>query len=334
MRFRQGFTLLEMTIVLVIISVIMAGGAVTFSAHLQQRQVDETNFKIAAIQKALLEHRRTYNRLPCPSYLFQYDPEDTVFGTESNPIACASASYQYDVTNNDNACAVAPAACVVAGLVPVRQLMLPDDYAFDGWGRRFMYAIDRDFAQTDAFVSGTSTASISCDTNTSCFTRSPANRIIIRNLQGVTKTSLAAYVLLSFGQNGHGAYGRYINYSSLDNGGGSFALAGSYQVASLQTMNDGWELPVARVGTGEFQIAAGGGGGGLGYDGEFVRITSGSTNTSELENCDCVSGTGIDAAFDNVFVQGVYTPDYSDSMNTFDDILVFATRADLRSALE
>ena len=62
-----GFTLLEMSIVMVIIAVVVGGGMTIFSASLQKRQAQETQFKIKTIQKALLDYRMAYNRIPCPS---------------------------------------------------------------------------------------------------------------------------------------------------------------------------------------------------------------------------------------------------------------------------
>ena len=56
-----------MSIVLAIIAVVMGSGLAILSALLDKRQLLETNAKLAAIQKAFLSYRITYNRIPCPA---------------------------------------------------------------------------------------------------------------------------------------------------------------------------------------------------------------------------------------------------------------------------
>jgi hypothetical protein len=90
---------------------------------------------------------------------------------------------------------------------------------------------------------------------------------------GTTITSIALYVLISHGPNGHGAYSRY--------------------------------------GTS--------------------RINAGSTNAYELQNCGCNAA----AIYTNYspFVQGPYKTNPTTG-DTFDDIVVYGTRASLRHVTE
>lgn len=262
----KAFTLLEMSIVIAIIATILAGGMVIFTSSLQKKQMEETQAKLATIQKALLDYRRAFNRIPCPTNINAYNTSDSNFGVEAaNAGTCTggtpAANYTFALTGHN----------IVAGMVPTKTLRLPDEYAFDGWGRRILYAVDTHFTATDAFLTGATTSSITYDTITS----PNYPRIKILYAAGSFKTESAAYALVSFGPNGHGAYGR---------------LAGS-------------------------------------------RITAGSTNTPELENCDCTAAAA-NGTFDNEFYQLPYQPDSSDPQNVFDDIVVYATRADLRSGTE
>jgi prepilin-type N-terminal cleavage/methylation domain-containing protein len=95
---RRGFTLLEMSIVLIIIGVVIGGGMTIFSASLQKRQWQETQAKLKAIQKALLDFRIINNRLPCPADV-TLALTDTNFGVEGVlPGACTTGStYVNDV---------------------------------------------------------------------------------------------------------------------------------------------------------------------------------------------------------------------------------------------
>ena len=85
------------------------------------------------------------------------------------------------------------------GMVPTRTLKLPDDYAFDSWGRRIMYTVSKDMTQANAM-------------NIFSATDTMARMTIFNGTGSVgnwgTNTVNAAYVLLSFGPNGHGSYSR------------------------------------------------------------------------------------------------------------------------------
>lgn len=181
---RRGFTLLEMSIVLVIIGVVTGGIMVVFSKSIERRQAQETQVKMQAIQQALLDYRRAFGRIPCPADV---------------TLSLSSASFGTESSNSGNDCAgannvVLTASTVYLGMAPVRALRLPDGMAIDGWGRRIMYAVDKNLAATDAF----STVAISDATT----------RLTIKDAGAATKTASAVYVLLSYGPNGHGAYPR------------------------------------------------------------------------------------------------------------------------------
>ncbi|MDX1975612.1 MAG: type II secretion system protein [Rickettsiales bacterium] len=258
---RHGFTLLELSVVLVIISVLLAGGATIFATSLQKRQLDETNAKMVAIQAALLDFRRANNRLPCPA--------DITLGLTSASFGVTAAINGGQCSGGSPASNFTLASPLLAGgMVPVRTLNLPDDYAFDGWGRRILYVISSAYTATDAF----STYSIT----------SPAAGATVYDGYGTaagnTKISAAVYVLVSMGANGHGAYPR---------AGGS------------------------------------------------TRINTASANTYELENCECNS-SGVSGTFDQYFHQKIFTldPATANRTNDFDDIVVYASRGQVRSLNE
>ena len=339
---RQGFTILEMSIVLVIIAVVLAGGAVTFAVSLQQRQYDETYAKLEVIQKALLDYRRTFRRLPCPADIDTYDTSERYFGKEAGTVATCSgtptSTYSASTPGGDY---------IYGGMVPTKTLQLPDEYAFDGWGRRFLYAVESNFVQTDAFLT---------ESDITYDAANDVGRITVRNGQSEDITVSAVYVLLSFGVNGHGAYPRFVNSGVYQwggggaanipaDGGGTMYAGGTYQLASNQSGHYSW--PGREVATdwantpgvpSNVIILAGldvGGGGDTGDTVEISpvqtpRITGGSSNTSELENCDC-DVAGEDGTFDYVFVQAPIVKNADDPSDDFDDIVAFKTRGDLTS---
>lgn len=325
-----GFTLLEMSIVLVIIAVVTAAGSTLFSASLAKRQQEETKTKLAAIQQALYNYRVANNRLPCPADV-RIPVESLNFGIEgANPGVCSGGApvafpgaitelwAGFGIFGNDistpygpgaprvtvgwgvsgtnaatgTAVAVANVSVItltlpplipdpslnftftsnVVGMVPTKTLRLPDDYAFDGWGRRIMYTANPSMTVVNAF-------SITPVTDIT-------QRITIKDASGHTKSPLpstvplAIYVVMSFGPNGHGA----------------------------------WP-----------------------HNGGTTRISTGSNNADELVNCACTN-----TAADNTvrtartFIQKAPTqdPTIGDHTNDFDDIVVYGTRADLRTPLE
>jgi len=78
-------------------------------------------------------------------------------------------------------------------MVPAKTLRLPDDYAFDGWGRRIMYEVDQLYTASAGFTTNGITS---------------AGTVTISNGSGLGTKASAVYALLSFGPNGHGAYPR------------------------------------------------------------------------------------------------------------------------------
>ncbi|MGA2259790.1 MAG: type II secretion system protein [Thermoguttaceae bacterium] len=162
--------------------------------------------------------------------------------------------------------ATVPAA---EGMVPTQTLRLSDDYAFDGWGRRIMYTVDNRFTAIGAF--------------TTILPTDITSRLTVNDPSSNTKTVAAAYVLVSFGPNGHGAYPR--------NGAA---------IAS--------------------------------------RISSGSNNGDEQNNCDCNSSATSNSAIPGgTFVQeqpNQASGHIGDPTYYYDDIVAYGTRSDLRSPTE
>lgn len=252
LRRRRGFTMLEMSIVLVILGVIVSGIMTVFTASLAKRQYQETVTKMELIQKTLYSYRVAFNRLPCPADATLANTNAN-FGVEANnPGSCTGGA----IAANFSQSPVVGAQDAREGMVPVRTLRLPDDYAYDGWGRRFMYSVSRDATQSGAFtiISGFDTSA----------------RMTIRDRQGGTKSTLAIQVLSSAGPNGHGAFPR---------------------------------------------------------SGGATRISVGSVNTDEQNNCDC-DNTATATAMNATFVQKDITQDPANKLNVFDDLILFTTRMD------
>ena len=83
--------------------------------------------------------------------------------------------------------------------MPVRTLGLPDEFQFDGWGRKFAYAV-----WTPLTAKATSTSSpagfINYGISPSC------GAITVENAGHGNRSTAAAYALISYGPDGHGGY--------------------------------------------------------------------------------------------------------------------------------
>ena len=64
MKPKNGFTLIEMAIVMFIMALVLGSGLALLSAQQDQRQIEETNNRLANAQEALIGFAITNGRLP------------------------------------------------------------------------------------------------------------------------------------------------------------------------------------------------------------------------------------------------------------------------------
>src|SRR5258708_6404476 len=79
---QRGFTLLEISVVLLLIGLVVGGGLVTMTGSIQALQYNKTVEKIDAIEKALLDFSIASKRIPCPASL-TLTPDNANFGIEA-----------------------------------------------------------------------------------------------------------------------------------------------------------------------------------------------------------------------------------------------------------
>lgn len=194
---KRGFTLLEMSIVLLIIALMLGGALTLFKVSIDRTSTKDTDAKLAVLQQALLDYRRAYGRLPCPANI-TLAPTSANFGVEAaNGGVCFGGTPAANFTNIMNA---------IGGMVPTKTLGLPDDAAIDSWGRKILYAVDNRTTDSNPrpFTSISSPVSSLPDIS--------FNRLIVRTttpMGSLDKTNFSAmYVLISHGPNGHGGYPR------------------------------------------------------------------------------------------------------------------------------
>jgi len=247
-RRANGFSLVEISIVLVIIAIlatVVAGPAVV---QIKQRRATETQAKLAVIEGALALFAAQNYRLPCPAL-------GTVDATDPAPlVAAASGIERVDSTTTPTACTLTNQQ---HGVIPWKALGLSVSEVTDGWGNIFTYRVDASMIRLQSLnltfcspggsptTAATGTAPhLRCDTlcsaatfTTNCTT--PATVTVGRGLkvQDISVTPLAnpaaspstgvAYVVISHGENGIGSY----------TATGSFNSSGSPAVGTEEAKN-------------------------------------------------------------------------------------------------
>ncbi len=183
----QGFSLLELSVVMVIIAVMAGSGMVVGKATLESAQIATTNTRLNTIETALLSFRRANDRLPCPG-------DATALQSSANYGKEASAAGDCKTTGSPvtNYSASVGGSTIVEGSLPTKALSLPDEFMYDGWGRKFAYSVWAPATAQRGFVN--------YGISSNCGMES------IRNSVGMARSNNGIYTLVSYGPNGHGAY--------------------------------------------------------------------------------------------------------------------------------
>lgn len=172
----KGFSLLEMSIVVVIIGFTISMGVVTFNQYSKLSKAELTRSRMEVIIKALDDYADKYDRLPCPadgSLTFR----DNEFGLGLKVgVTDVCANFNYDTSDT------------YVGAVPVNTLNIYPTFALDGWGNRFSYVVKH-----ATVVSGS-------------FTVLASSYITLTNYIGASPYNGVVVAVISHGENGLGAW--------------------------------------------------------------------------------------------------------------------------------
>ncbi len=128
---RGGFSLIEIGVVLVIISILVGYGLSIATATAEREAITVTRDRLEAIEDALILYATRNKRLPCPADGTLAD-DDAAAGVEDDGGADG------DPAGNETLnCGTG----IGISVVPWRTLGLPQQVAIDGWRRRISYFV-------------------------------------------------------------------------------------------------------------------------------------------------------------------------------------------------
>lgn len=151
----RGFSLVELSVVLVIAGFLTLGVIVLIRPFLEKARILQTRETLEKIAQALDAYAVENHRLPCPAVPNR--------GAAAPPYGFEAGSGAAGATVPSPECPVTGAGATRTaqeGIVPFRTLGLPEEMIYDGWGRPFTYAASLAFGQNnDMGLTGTGTVS-------------------------------------------------------------------------------------------------------------------------------------------------------------------------------
>lgn len=196
----KGFTLIELLLVLIIGGLISSMLFGSINSILKNTQQDKEQAKIKFIQQEINRFLQTNGRFPCPASLVAA-VETANFGVEALPNCTVSTAFAGTFVTNTGRTGAGRDGVVRAGAVPTRLLNLPDDYTYDTYGNRYLYAVTA--RMTDASLYSSDGGSIQIlDGN--------ANSVI-------TPMGSAPYILIGRGPNKSGYFDGLSGSAPTDN---------------------------------------------------------------------------------------------------------------------
>lgn len=202
----RGFTLIEISIVLVVIGLLISGGLVALAPVLENAKRTETENTITKIEDALTLYAIQYGCLPCPA-------NGSIAAGAAGAGQALSDNGTYTANCVDDAGGTSCSALAQTNVVPWATLGLQESDAIDGWNNRLNYHLTLATPVYDSAVCATPTTDPYSSGMYRCGVNYPsnaANFFIVQDTAGNTISNPAqgaVYVIISQGPNGDGAYG-------------------------------------------------------------------------------------------------------------------------------
>ncbi len=191
---KSAFSLIELSIVILIISVLAAGAISVSTVALNNAKIKITKERIEAINSAIGAFVARNYRLPCPASL-TVAKSSSGYGAEAGDGDCTT---QGDGIYTSS---IVPGSGIVYGMVPVLALGLSDEMAQDGFGTRISYVVNANFTIADYPENSGSGFSF--------FDNDSPDMIYVYQLPSGNLITNNVYVLISHGPNKYGGFNAF-----------------------------------------------------------------------------------------------------------------------------
>ncbi len=138
---KTGFSLIELSIVILIVSILITGSLGISKTAINNSKVKVTKERMDTVYKAFSNYLAVNRRLPCPA-LLTVAKNTSGYGNEAATPGTCTSTY-VSSTNAPN---------LVYGMVPITALNLDPDMAEDGFGSKFTYVVDKRFTLKSASI--------------------------------------------------------------------------------------------------------------------------------------------------------------------------------------
>lgn len=177
----SGFTLIELTILLVLLSIFSINLLLTTQETQSLGKRAKTQKTMEIIMQALQRYRDINGHYPCPANgTIAITSSSFGDGGQSGSAACSNHNFSH--------------AGITIGVVPTRDLGLPNNAMFDGWNNRIMYIV------TEA-----ATQDKSCEAAIDILSNYNTGNDLATNTSNYWVDTVP-YALISYGEDGYGAY--------------------------------------------------------------------------------------------------------------------------------
>ncbi len=221
---QKGFSLIEITIVIVIVAIIGTVSLVSIGNVMDNQKLVITKNRLDKIKNAVNNYFLKNKRLPCPA-----DPTltDVTAGNENTTgtVGCLGIN-----NNTTDSRIFASGTNFVQGAIPVTTLGLANEDLYDGFGRKIDYVVNTAYTPAAGIANIvnvldsdprnlTFSAGTACDptynasglaqysSDTDCIMISASNlNLEVENKTAIVEAGRVAYAVISHGKNGIGAY--------------------------------------------------------------------------------------------------------------------------------
>lgn len=193
---QNGFTLVELSIVLIIMGLLLSAIIGVSNAQIQQARISATKQKEELIRLSIINYITRNNRLPCPAV---------------PTIAQGAVGYGVEAANAGTCTGTAVNGAVSTGIVPWTSLGVSDENATDGYYNRFTYQVTLTATNTNAQTIAGLKGAISIHSATPAVLGLPAAGNQTNDctpVGGNYNPCSAVAVIISHGANGTGSYSR------------------------------------------------------------------------------------------------------------------------------